>query len=377
MNISDIVEGVPMGYADINSATKFQYSMGFEIELLIDKDFIETGKKKYDSIKQNFMNIIDVHDVVSDISIESSRYYSGAEVISKPYNTIDEGLHALKNALAHIDGSKYKTNESCGLHVTVGKFTKQEVNSIDLLKFFLLINGDRVLSEYDRNDNNFCDLRYINEVLDNIKEYHHSRRSKFDLYKSSIPKINQHFLKLAKSVDESKYSIINLRKLMKDGLIEIRAFGNTGYENKFPSIEKHVRYIIRALDIARDPNAYRKEYLKKIHEYLKGKNKSPSQIHMDIDTFIDIKRLFDVKHDMAHTTDMLLEKISVVLPKLNDKKLNNINKNLTTEMVREMKKSFIAADENVKQLVKTNFEKFTIQNTKYPKILSMIKYILV
>ena len=154
MKVSDIFEGVPMGSADINSATKFQYSMGFEIELVCNIEhfgenfgnFSSKTTHLYKLIKNDFSKVMNVHQVIDDSSIKlDGRYQIGAEIISKPYATIDEGLSALKAALQLIDGTKYYTNESCGLHVTLGKFSKKDINKIDLLKFSLLINGDMIL----------------------------------------------------------------------------------------------------------------------------------------------------------------------------------------------------------------------------------------
>ncbi len=376
MKVSDIFEGVPMGSADINSATKFQYSMGFEIELLVNTEFIYNNgierSDRYTFIKQDFSKTINVYDVVDDTSLSPERKTYGAEIISAPYNSVDEGLFALKNALAKIDGVNYKTNESCGLHVTLGKFSKKDINKIDLLKFSLLINGDMILRDYAREDNEYCDLEYIGDVLLGLRDEHNVEYIK--LYNASIPKINEYFK--SKSL-EAKYSFINIVKLFETGLIEIRAFGNTGYEKRFSSIEKHVKYIVRALDIARDPNAYRNEYLKKIYKFINRDSSDRSEnLQIKYKTLKTIQDLFDLSFEDIHGTELFFTAISKNLQNSKSKQLVKINKKLSADIVRALKKNFINTSDEVKQLTKSNFEKFLSTNTEYPKINSMIKYIL-
>lgn len=381
MKVSDIFEGVPMGSADINSATKFQYSMGFEIELVCNiehfgENFGNVSSKTthlYKLIKNDFSKVMNVHQVIDDSSIElDGRYQIGAEIISKPYATIDEGLFALKKALAKIDGINYKTNESCGLHVTLGKFSKKDINKIDLLKFYLLINGDMILRDYAREDNEYCDLEYIGEVLLGLRDEHIVKY--IQLYNASIPKINKYFESTSR---DAKYSFINIAKLFETGLIEIRAFGNTGYEKRFSSIEKHVKYIVRALDIARDPNAYRNEYLKKIYKFIDSDSSDRSEnLQIKYKTLMTIKDLFDLSFKDIHGTELFFTAISENLQNSKSKQLDKINKTLTADIVRVLKKNFINTSDEVKQLTKVNFEKFMTTNKKYEKINSMIKYLL-
>lgn len=375
MKVSDIFEGVPMGSADINSATKFQYSMGFEIELLVNTEFIyNNGIERsdiYTFIKQDFSKTIKVHDVVDDTSLYPPKKSFGAEIISKPYKTVDDGLFALKNALDRIDGINYKTNESCGLHVTLGKFSKKEIDKIDLLKFSLLVNGDMILRDYAREDNEYCSLNHLNDILLGLRDTHDVKQ--INLYNEAIPKINEFF-----SFDNyHKYSFINLAKLINSGLIEIRAFGNTGYEKKFSAIEKHVKYIVRALDIARDPTAYRNEYLKKIHKFIDGDTTDRTEnLQIKYKTLMTIKDLFDLSFKDIHGTELFFTAISENLLNRKNEQLDEINKKLTADIVRVLKKNFINTTDEVKQLTKVNFEKFMTTNKKYEKINSMIKYLL-
>ena len=89
-----------------------------------------------------------------------------------------------------------------------------------------------------------------------------------------------------------------------------------------------------------------------------------------------IKDLFDLSFKDIHGTELFFTAISENLLNRKNKQLDEINKKLTADIVRVLKKNFINTTDEVKQLTKVNFEKFMTTNKKYEKINSMIKYLL-
>lgn len=114
-----------------------------------------------------------------------------------------------------------ETNDSTGLHINIGTFSKDEINNIDLLKFLLLVGENHVLRVFNRQNNNTS--------VSNIKQLIDFLRQEQDIptnYEQLIKSINNIILEHAE-----KYSFANFSKLTKGlGYIEIRAPGGYNYE---------------------------------------------------------------------------------------------------------------------------------------------------
>lgn len=184
--------------------------------------------------------------------------------ITTPAWPADEALVQLQEVLDLIDRDPgIRTIRSTGMHFSIGTFTEQQAESIDWLKFLLIFEANRAL-EYFNREHNLMALDRIPEIITSLE------KNNLGQYYRNVKSIND----IVRSVS-GKYSAVNLSKLKyfseKDGrIIEIRAPGNAGYEQRGDYLKQLIQRAIRALSIAEDPAAYKKQYLSKLYRITHG-----------------------------------------------------------------------------------------------------------
>lgn len=195
--------------------------------------------------------------LVKDTSIDPA----GAELRS-PILSHHDAINALRTVFNTIkQDSEMETNDSTGLHVNIGTFTKEEVAKLDVLKFSLLIGEDHVLSIFDRGGNDFTEP-HVEHVIQYLKQ---SGNVDIKDYNNAIATINRWIIRQG-----AKYRFANVSKL-REGYIEIRAPGGEDYHRKFDEVSESINRVMKFLEIAMDPTAYRKEYLSKLYKLLGDK----------------------------------------------------------------------------------------------------------
>jgi hypothetical protein len=215
--------------------------------------YMSTAKIEY--LEQAMKNTINIDRVELDSSVPK-----GGEVVSNVYDDLNDFLSDLKKAFDRIASDKnLSTDMTTGLHINIGSWKGNEIYNLDVLKFFLIADTMGILKDFDRIGSEYAvpvAKKLIYTVRDmNIKEY------------SQISKdVTAKILSGADKFDE-----INFSKLPYDGYIEVRGFGNTDYEKRFNEIKTHILKLIRVLDIAQDPEAYKNDYMKKIIKFLDNK----------------------------------------------------------------------------------------------------------
>jgi hypothetical protein len=289
---------------------------------------------KLDYIKNVFEGQINLRAVVSDSSVPD-----GGEVVSNPYPDLESGLAALKKALDIIrnDDNLITTNQT-GLHIGIGTWNGDAYKKIDILKFFTLIDGGRMLADFEREDSRYAQpmLAKMYDALVNqdIKEYNKIQSS-----------MSNNIL-----IKAAKFDFINFSKLRSEGYIEVRAFGNEDYEERFTSIKFYVQKIIRALDIAQDPMAYRNQYMKKLSKFIsKETDKSynrlppvfPPAAFKDFQKWSAIGNTQVFAGDFNHIED-INRRIMMPIARSNHKKdiLQGLNDNFTAGMVKGIRDIF-------------------------------------
>lgn len=197
------------------------------------------------------------------------------EFISPVIPSLERGIRIMRKVFDFIENDEYiYTNTATGLHINIGTWNSSEYRSVDWLKFLVIYRASRVLEEFGRTYNTYAPdkLREIIRGLegDNLGP----------LY-NNIDAVNNIAIKISQ-----KYSSINLSKLPTIGIIELRAPGNRDYETKGDYLEREIRRIGRALDIASDPQAYRSEYAKKLYTLFSKYGVASDRTGVDpVDTF--------------------------------------------------------------------------------------------
>jgi len=227
--------------------------------------------------------------LVADSSIDPD----GGELRS-PILSYNEAINALKTVFKAIStDSELETNESTGLHINLGTFTKEELDRLDILKFVLLIGEEHVLGMFDREHN-----RYTEPHIEHIIKYlQQSNGNNINNYLNSISSINSHIIE-----NPAKYRFANVGKL-KDGYIEIRAAGGDNYHKKFNEVVETINRVMKFLEIAMDPNAYRKEYLTKLYKLFGDKMKGLDQMSKNRDVATNQSVISNIEKDFASVLD--------------------------------------------------------------------------
>lgn len=279
----DQVQIDDIGYSEIEDYFDNFDEQAFDELYVSDKisDMIEERYQELvDDIKQEFSPVIEMINYVQnaldnigysntptedyhDVDKEMGEWYVepdssidpiGAEVVTSVYDDFEEAMVVLEEVLDFIDDDNMLgTNSTTGLHINIGTFDREQ--NIDWAKFLIFLGDNYILNMFDRMDNSYA-KSYIDRIKD-METYNDYRQ--FD---DLIVKMNKIIMSNA-----SKYQQVNFEKLINGlGYIELRQIGGAGYERKFTEIKNYVGRILRAIAIASDVNAYRKEYIKKLQK---------------------------------------------------------------------------------------------------------------
>jgi hypothetical protein len=182
--------------------------------------------------------------VIPDGSVQG-----GAEIVT-PVMDLKTGMATLKKVLAIISNDDLMyTSTSTGLHINVGTWKGDEFLRIDLLKLLTIYNGKYINDLFGRNNNDYTRDK-LKTLLNSITIGDVSD------YKSSILYLNNFIISVAQ-----KQEAVNVSNLVHLGYLEFRSAGGGDYETNTTEIEHQIGRIIRSIDIASDPTAYRQQYL--------------------------------------------------------------------------------------------------------------------
>lgn len=184
--------------------------------------------------------------------------------ITSPAFAIKPGIEAMHKVLNLIASDTHiYTGQPTGLHVNIGTFDQTDIDKVDWLKFLMIMNAERVLTQFDRTYNTYAPDK-LPQIIKKLQD------NDILAYQSQIKKINS----IVRTASD-KYSAINLSKLNNYGIIELRAPGNAGYEKAGAFLEQTILRIVRALELASDPDKYKNEYISMLYKRY-GKEKSPT-----------------------------------------------------------------------------------------------------
>lgn len=225
-------------------------------------------------------NLFDGEDGIDRIYSDSSITPRGGEIVSvvfKGKDGLSEAMDWLERMFEIIEDNHYvlETNESTGLHINIGTFTKQMAGAVggyplftemDLFKLSVFLGEDYLLDIFNRHGN-----QYAGRVLDRLTQYAPLSdvlaMNNEQLGKLGLTKIRQ---KLQETMGETatKYSTVNFKKLTAENYIEFRAAGGEDYHKDFKKIKQTLARIILAVAASMDEEMFRQEYMKKIIQVL-------------------------------------------------------------------------------------------------------------
>ena len=230
--------------------------------------------------------------VTSDTSLEDERDNArdrgqdlvGVEVIS-PIMSAQEGLAMMNQLLEIMNGEilglKVVTTKDTGLHINLGVKNKE----IDPMKILVLSGDEYMLNKFDRAASYYASSaqremkdRMANVAVGKTPEGRPNFSSQ-DLIKQAQVVLNSietderdidRVIAVLNDIKpEGKNHSINFEKL-PSGYVEYRGIGNAGYEKRANDILNTVLHMIGMTYIATEPEAYRKEFLKKLYSMVQN-----------------------------------------------------------------------------------------------------------
>lgn len=152
------------------------------------------------------------------------------------------------------------TSEKSGLHVSISSedFNHKDLN---MIKFYLLMDMGYLGKEFQTRE-------YVNNALGNIRNF--IRVSAKNIVKRTKT-ANQFMAIMTKRLETMKWPDKNVNIAMTDydvenGRVEIRMYGNEGYEYDQERILSHVKRSLYTLDVCYNEQSHRKEYLQALYK---------------------------------------------------------------------------------------------------------------
>lgn len=229
--------------------------------------------------------------IEGDGSVHGREIDHGMEIVSPVFHTYGEFKDALSNWLtwfpSHYSGEIY-TNSTTGLHVNIGM--KDAADRIDMLKL-LLFSGEKWTSDTWRNTQN----EYTGEVLPTLLFGNHEQVGAVEGMGKDINRKNANKLAvdILKGMNDKSFAV-NMLTLFNHGYVEFRAIGGKNYEANVQRVFDHISRFVQLIQIASDPDLYRKEYSQKLGKYIASRVPEPDHRNIEekiVDKWLDTLRI--------------------------------------------------------------------------------------
>lgn len=204
--------------------------------------------------------------IENDGTINAPEGMASAEIVSPVYDTPGQMMREMANLFRFFQENGVITNKSTGLHITMS-LTDVVTQAPNMLKVALLYDDNSVLKLFDRLDSAFSSS-YLDLFADMISSDHDGESSTLrkKQFKSIERKLNDIMTRLGTKT-MSTY-LRNVQNSSGNQLVEFRAIGGDDYHKRLDDIGKTVAKYATSLNAAYNDEAYRKEYLKKLHKLI-------------------------------------------------------------------------------------------------------------
>jgi hypothetical protein len=194
--------------------------------------------------------------VEEDSSLDTTIEYAGAEIVS-PVLSIATMIDHLHRVVKWATNQGCMTNENCGLHMNVS-LQDYDLLKLDYVKLTLFLGDDYVLNQFQRELNTYCKSALTN-IRGKINDDPTIAYRALESIKSNLSNIAGHIIH-ENSTD--KFTSINIH----ENRIEFRGPGNDWMNMDISLLENTIYRFVVALDIACDPEKFKKEYAKKLYK---------------------------------------------------------------------------------------------------------------
>jgi len=217
----------------------------------------------------------------SSIDPEDLGDHGGIELISPPM-PFEQGIEALDKFFKWAKQNRIKANESTGFHMGVS-IPNQDLLNVDHLKLILFLGDEYVLKQFGRQANTYTRSSML-KLQQTIKLGHERNlrttinpATAFDLMRKGLDNQAAQALNMVVRTGIDRYVSVNI----KSNYIEFRSAGGDYFQNINLVKNTLLRYV-RAMAIAADPNAEKREYAKKLYKLfsIEPNNKNTNSIKL-------------------------------------------------------------------------------------------------
>ena len=217
----------------------------------------------------------------SSIDPEDLGDHGGIELISPPM-PFEQGIEALDKFFKWAKQNRIKANESTGFHMGVS-IPNQDLLNVDHLKLILFLGDEYVLKQFGRQANTYTRSSML-KLQQTIKLGHERNlrttinpATAFDLMRKGLDNQAAQALNMVVQTGIDRYVSVNI----KSNYIEFRSAGGDYFQNINLVKNTLLRYV-RAMAIAADPNAEKREYAKKLYKLfsIEPNNKNTNSIKL-------------------------------------------------------------------------------------------------
>ena len=192
----------------------------------------------------------------------------GFEVISPVYDTPKEMLAEIKSLFEYAQGD-VDTNRSTGLHITMSYAKESEVPAnIAKTKMYVLSGADNQAKVWGREFNTYSQNTKI-QVLKALRSIATGNASEDNI--KTMDNMIEKFNASSEAHKIERQSTVNIKRQTNsegNNLVEFRAAGGPAYIDDFGQVAKDVTRYSATLVASYDPDAYNREFAKKMYKWL-------------------------------------------------------------------------------------------------------------
>jgi Putative amidoligase enzyme len=202
------------------------------------------------------------------------------EIVSPPM-PLEECLRQMENFFTWAEDNGAYSNSSTGFHMGVS--LPYRGGNVDYVKLALFLGDEYVLKEFGRSGNRFCEAA-IKKIRGRIKGNKEAVGGAMELMKHNLLELAQKALEI-NNHGFGKYTSINpqggndsTRPHLERGAkyIEFRSAGGSNYFEDIDKLKNTLMRYAKAMTVAADPAAERKEYYKKLYKLISPPEGDPA-----------------------------------------------------------------------------------------------------
>ena len=202
------------------------------------------------------------------------------EIVSPPM-PLEECLRQMENFFEWAESNGAYSNSSTGFHMGVS--LPVTGGQVDYVKLALFLGDEYVLKEFGRSGNHFCEAA-IKKIRGRVKNNKEAIGGAMELMKHNLLELAQKALEI-NNHGFGKYTSINpqggndsTKPHLERGAkyIEFRSAGGSNYFEDIDKLKNTLMRYAKAMTVAANPAAERKEYYKKLYKLISPPEGDPA-----------------------------------------------------------------------------------------------------